>query len=212
MTNLRQRRSPSLFDDMFGFNMNMFDPMRIFDNIQHAFDDDSLGFNSPIFKFPPIDPMPPLMDPLWPFHFPHRKFHQPGGHVGGSIGDIGFGHYAPWHHRIPDQNRIPEKAPNNSPPSDVNGNRVYLKNFRDVNYISLHVLWNFCTFSNWKIFSKWNALFVGFISGQIEIGDKANAQPFSVVFDTGSSDIWVPSVHCTSYACRMFNFIHFQWR
>lgn len=137
---LRQRRSPSLFDDMFGFNMNMFDPMRIFDNIQHVFDDDNFGFNSPIFKFPPIDPMPPLMDPLWPFHFPHRELHPPRGtHTGdGIMGDIGFGNDAPWHHRIPNRNPSNNNNNNNNSPSRVNGNRIYLKNFRDVNYISLH--------------------------------------------------------------------------
>lgn len=130
---------------MFGFNMNLFDPMRIFDNVQHAFDND-FGFDSPIFNFPPmpIDPMPSF-DPMWPFHFPNRKFHEPNRH-----GDNRFENDAPW--RVPDDNNGIPDADNNNPTTKVNGNRIYLKNFHDVSFVLLHVL-KFLHVFNENIFS-----------------------------------------------------------
>lgn len=113
-THLRERRSPffgdSLFDGMFGMN-DMFDPMKIFD---HAFDgfDDGFGFDIP-FKFPP-------MDPLWPFHSSHHKFNKPGRNDKPEWND----------------NHIPDDGKNH-PPTDDNGNRVYLRNFNDVNCVLL---------------------------------------------------------------------------
>lgn len=123
--------------------MNMFDPLRIFDQVQHAFDDD-FGFDSPIFKFPPIptiDSMPSF-DPLWPFHLPHRKIHRPTGH--GTIGDIGFGNNWPWrvtpdNSPTPDNNPTPDSDKHN-PPTKVKG-KLYLKNYQDVKFVLkfLHV-------------------------------------------------------------------------
>lgn len=90
--------------------------MRIF---EHAFDD-IFNFDEPI-KFPPIDP-------FWPFHLPHRNFHEP------DANDVpdknGFENSGSWN-----DNLVPDTDADNNPTSQVTNNRVYLRNFNDVNFL-----------------------------------------------------------------------------
>ena len=61
------------------------------------------------------------------------------------------------------------------------------------------ILWSYC---HWL-----PTIFVRMVNFKRQIGgkDSKQAQQFKVLFDTGSTDTFIPSVNCTSRTCKIHN-------